>query len=82
MEYALAEWVRCQEADTNDTERSYAAGSKEPGEYREIMDQMVETVSELQRFTLGFLDMTEKADFWNRPRLRGTPCRGCAGGLA
>lgn len=28
------------------------------------MDQMVETFSELQKLTLGFLDMTEKADFW------------------
>lgn len=71
MEYAFAEWVCCQKADTNDTERAYTAGSKEPGEYREIMDQMVETFSELQRFTLGFLDMTEKADFWNRPATLG-----------
>ena len=71
MEFALAEWVRCQEADTSDAERAYTAGSKEPGEYREIMDQMVETFSELQKFILGFLDMTEKADFWNRPATLG-----------
>lgn len=35
------------------------------------MDQMVETFSELQKLTLGFLDMTEKADFWNRPAMLG-----------
>lgn len=32
---------------------------------------MVETFSELQKLTLGFLDMTEKADFWNRPAMLG-----------
>lgn len=76
MEYALAEWVRCREADTSDTERAYTAAAKEPGEYREIMDQMVETFSELQMLTLGFLDMTEKTDFWNRPPTLGETLQG------
>ena len=71
MEYALAEWARRREADTSDTERAYSASSKEPGQYREIMDQMVETFSELQMLMLGFLDMTEKADFRNRPATLG-----------
>ncbi len=71
MEYALAEWARRREADTSDTESAYSASSKEPGQYREIMDQMVETFSELQMLMLGFLDMTEKADFRNRPATLG-----------
>ena len=35
------------------------------------MDQMVETFSELQMLMLGFLDMTEKADFRNLPATLG-----------
>ena len=56
------------------------AGSKEPDEYREIMDQMVETSSDA-RCSRGFLDMTEKADFsGSGPATWGLPCRGFAGG--
>lgn len=71
MEYALAEWVRCREADENDTKRAYAAASEGPDEYRKAMDQMLETFTELQMLTLGYPDMTEKAGFWDRPATLG-----------